>query len=203
MHGEPAPVLHGHGLSGNGYDLARYLALPDVGYPRSGGRIHGLALWLPPGCNAVTRNRARDSAFAVRRLTGRGLDVPARPRDNEQRPMAANPARWTRSARCWATAFPALHERRGRLDLVQVSRWCEHAGLPAAVRFRSTRSPLVRGAVDLAPVEVNRPGRPGLPYSHLKLWFAEPVVGPIAIGAGRQRGLGLCVPVDDDDGRDA
>ena len=202
MHGEPPAVLHGHGINGNGYDLARYLALPDVGYPRSRGRIHGLALWLPPGCDAVTHQRTRDSAFAVRRLTGRGLDVPVSPRDNEKRPMAANPVRWTQSSRCWATAFPALHERRGRLDLAEVSRWCEHAGLPAPVRFRSARSPLVRGAANLAPVEVNRPGRPGLPYSHVRLWFAEPVAGPIAIGAGRQRGLGLCVPVDDGDGQD-
>ena len=109
--------------------------------------------------------------------------------------MAANPARWKRLSRCWTTAFPALHERRGHLDLAKVSRWCEHAGLPAPIRFRSARSPLVRGAVDLAPVEVNRPGRP---YSHVKLWFAESVAGPMAVGAARQRGLGLCVPVDDD-----
>ena len=199
LHGEPPPVLHGHGFDGNGYDLARYLALPDAGYPRSRGRIHGLALWVPPECDTATRNRARDAAHAVRRLTGRGLDVRVSPRGPEERPMASNPARWKRSSRCWTTAFPALHERRGRLDLTEVSRWCGHAGLPAPLRFRSARSPLVRGAVDLAPVEVNRPGRPGSPYSHVKLWFVEPVAGPIAVGAGRQRGLGLCVPVEDDD----
>ena len=202
MHGQPPAVLHGHGFNGKGYELARYLALPDVGYARSRGRIHGLALWLPPECDAVVRQRARDVAFAVRRLTGRGLDMQVTPSDDRQRTMAANPDRWMRSSRCWATAFPALHERRGRLDLAELSRWCEHAGLPAPVRFRSARSPLVRGAVDLAPVEVNRPGRPGLPYSHVKLWFDGPVAGPVVIGAGRQRGLGLCVPVDDRDGRD-
>ena len=38
MHGEPPAVLHGHGINDNGYDLARFLALPDVGYPRSRGR---------------------------------------------------------------------------------------------------------------------------------------------------------------------
>ena len=198
IHGEPPAVLHGHGFNGNGYDLARFLALPDVGYSRSRGRIHGLALWLPPRCDSVTRRRTRDAIFAVRRLTGRGLDVSLTPRSDELRPRAADPARWTRASRCWVTAFPALHERRGRLELAEVSRWCEHAGLPAPERFRSARSPLVRGAVDLAPVEVNRPGRPGLPYSHIKLWFAEPVIGPVVIGAGRQRGLGLCVPVDAD-----
>ena len=202
MHGEPPAVLHGHGFNSNGYDLARFLALPDVGHPHSRGRIHGLALWLPPGCDAVLRRRARGAALSVRRLTGRGLDVSVRPWDNEQRPRSATPARWTRSARCWVTAFPALHERHRRVDLAEVSRWCKHAGLPAPVRFRSARSPLVLGAVDLAPMEVNRPGRSGLPYSHIMLWFDEPVTGPVVIGAGRQRGLGLCAPVGEADGRD-
>ena len=181
IHGEPPPVLHGHGFNEKGYEIARYLALPNVGYPRSRGQIHGLALWLPAGSDKVDRLQARDAAFSVRRLTGGGIDVPVAPRDGEPRR--------------WATAFPAIHERRDRLDLAEVSRWCRHAGLPAPIAFRSARGPLVRGAVDLAPVEVNRPGRPGLPYSHVELLFREPVSGPVVIGAGRQRGFGLCVPV--------
>ena len=196
IHGEPPAILHGHGFGGNGYDLARFLALPDVGEAHSRGRIHGLALWLPPGCDSVVRQRARDAACSIRRLTGRALSVSVRPRNNERRPRAAIPDRWRGPARYWVTAFPALHERRGRVDLAEVSRWCAHAGLPAPAQFRLARTPLVHGAVDLAPVEVNRPGRPGLPYSHLMLQFDEPVTGPVVIGAGRQRGLGLCAPVD-------
>ena len=65
MHGEPPAILHGHGFSRSEYDLARYLALPDVGYPRSRGRIHGLALWLPPGSNSMQRQRACDAAVAI------------------------------------------------------------------------------------------------------------------------------------------
>ena len=196
IHGDPPAVLHGHGFSGNGYEIARYLALPDVGFQRSRGRIHGLALWMPPGSDTLTRRRVRDAAFAVRRLTGRGVDASVEPRDNQEQPVAANPSRWTRSSCRWATAFPAIHERRGTLDLAEVSRWCRHAGLPAPVAFRAARTPLVPGAVDLAPVEVNRPGRAGLPYSHVELRFAEPVRGLVVIGGGRQRGFGLCVPVD-------
>ena len=202
VHGEPPPVLHGHGFGGSGYELARFLALADVGYPRSRGRIHGLALWMPPGCDAKVRHQARDAAFAVRRLTGRGVAVSVMPWQGEDRPFAASPARWNRRSRCWVTAFPAIHERRSVLDLEEVSRWCAHAGLPAPTRFRSARSPLARGAVDLAPVEVNRPGRAGLPYSHVQLWFEEAVAGPVVIGSGRQRGFGLCVPADDADDQD-
>ena len=196
IHGEPPPVLHGHGFSTKGYEIARYLALPDVGYRWSRGRIHGLALWMPPGCDAVERRKACDAAFAISRLTGRSVDVSVEPRDDiEDRTVAARPDRWRRASRCWATAVPAIHERRRALDLTEVARWCRHAGLPEPVAFRSARTPLVAGAVDLAPVEVNRPGRPALPYSHIELLFEEPVEGPVVIGSGRQRGFGLCVPV--------
>ena len=197
IHGEPPPVLHGHGFSTKGYEIARYLALPDVGSRWSRGRIHGLALWMPPGCDAVVRRTARDAAFAISRLTGHGVDVSVVPRDDEKRPFAANPARWEKQSRRWATAVPAIHERRRAVDLAEVVRWCRHAGLPEPVAFRSARTPLAAGALDLAPVEVNRAGRPALPYSHVELLFAEPIEGPVVIGSGRQRGFGLCVPVHD------
>ena len=197
LHGEPPDVLHGHGFNGGGYDIARYLALPDVGHRWSRGRIHGLALWMPPGCDVTARRMARDAAFAVTRLVGDGVDVLVTPRDDEARPFAAHPDRWLRKSRAWVTAFPAIHERRRTLDLAEVIRWCLHAGLPEPVAFRATRAPLVAGGIDLAPVEVNRRGRPALPYSHVELRFAEAVPGPVVIGSGRQRGFGLCIPVDD------
>ena len=196
LHGTPSAVLHGHGFNEKGYEIARYLALPDVGYERSRGRVHGLALWLPPGCEATAHRMARDAAVAIRRLTGRGVDVAVAPLDDEPRPFAAHPDRWLRPSFGWATAVPAIHERRRRLDLAEAARWCEHEGLPPPVAFRSARAPLTPGAIDLAPVEVNRPGRPALPYSHLELWFDHAIPGPVVVGAGRQRGFGLCVPLD-------
>ncbi|MCY3932703.1 MAG: type I-U CRISPR-associated protein Csb2 [Acidobacteria bacterium] len=196
LFGEPPPVLHGHGLGRSGYDLARFLALPDVGYRWSRGRIHGLALWLPPASAPVESARARDAAWSLRRLAGQGINVSVVRWDSLDRLVAANPKRWRRGSAGWATAFPAVHERRGPVGLEEVARWCRHAGLPSPVAVRLARTPFVPGAVDLAPVEVNRPGRPKLPYSHVEICFAEPVRGPVVIGAGRQRGLGLCVQVD-------
>ena len=175
IHGEPPAILHGHGFSESGYEIARYLALPDVGYRWSRGRIHGLALWLPPDCDFVARPRARDAAFAISRLTGRGVDVPVAPRDDEARPAHDPSGTLLRRSRGWVTAFPAIHERRRTLDLAEVVRWCRHAGLSEPVAFRSARTPLVPGALDLAPVEVNRPGRPARPYSHVELRFAQAV----------------------------
>ena len=197
MHGEPPSILHGHGFEGSGYDLARYLALPDTGFPRSRGRIHGLALWLPPGSDRVQRQKARDAAVAIDALVGPGIEASVEPRGDEERPWAANPRRWRGPSATWVTAFPVIHERRGVPGLPEAARWCRHAGLPAPVAFRSCRTPLLPGAVDLAPGEVNRPERPALPYSHAEFRFSDPIVGPVVVGAGRQRGFGLCVPVDD------
>lgn len=197
MHGEPPAILHGHGFTRSGYDLARYLALPDVGYPHSRGRIHGLALWLPPGSDRVQCQKARDAAVAIDALVGRGIEVFVEPRANEERPWTVNPRRWRGPSSVWVTAFPVIHERRGVPGLSEASRWCRHAGLPEPIAFRSLRTPLLPGAVDLAPVEVNRPGRPALSYSHAEFRFAESISGPVVVGAGRQRGFGLCVPIDD------
>ena len=198
IHGEPNQLLHGHGFSERGYEIARYLALPDVGYRWSRGLIRGLALWLPPGSDSTVRRRACDAALATRHLSGYGVDVRVTQAGDEPRRIAATERqRWCRPSLRWATAFPAIHERRRALDLQEVAQWCRHAGLPEPVDFRSARSPLVPGAIDLAPVEVNRPGRPKLPYSHVEVRFAQPVPGPVVIGSGRQRGFGLCVQVED------
>ena len=196
LHGEPPAILHGHGVGGTGYEIARYLALPDIGFRWSRGRIHGLALWLPEGCDSKVRSMCRDAAFNIRRLTGRGIDVAVARREDEDHPVAAHPRRWCQPSRSWATAIPAIHERRLPLDLAEVSRWCRHAGLPDPIAFRSARTPLVQGALDLAPVEVNRPNRPALPYSHVELLFGRAIPGPVVVGSGRQRGFGLCVPTE-------
>ena len=196
IHGTPPAELHGHGYTGTGYDIARYLALPDVGYARSRGRIHGLALWLPPATDAMVRQTASDAARSIRNLKGDGIDVDISPHDGEARPFAANPDRWLRSSRTWITAVPAIHERWRSLDLEEVTRWCKHAGIPDPTAFRAAHVPLVPGALDLAPVEVNRPDRPPMPYSHIELRFEQSVPGPVVVGSGRQRGFGLCVPTD-------
>lgn len=193
-HGDPPDLLHGHGFDRPGYELARFLALPDVGHSRSRGRIHGLALWLPPG-EPTVEGWCRDALQNVT-LYGAGFSVGLTPWAGEDRPWAANPKRWRGPARRWATVFPALHERRVRqLELTEVARWCAHAGLPEPSSFRASRSPLIPGGVDLRPAEVNRPGREPRPFSHVELIFDRPVDGPVVIGAGRQRGLGLCAPL--------
>ncbi|MCY4205017.1 MAG: type I-U CRISPR-associated protein Csb2 [Bacteroidetes bacterium] len=199
LFGEPPRILHGHGFRGKGYEIARYVALSDVGYPRSRGRIHGLALWVPPKSSPTECARSRNAVFAVKQLTGESINVSVQPHIEphraKDRPVATNSWRWKGPSREWVTAFPAIHERRGTVDLNEIALWCHHAGLPEPIEVRFSRTPLVKGAVDLAPVEVNRTNRPALPYSHIWMRFAQPICGPVMIGSGRQRGFGLCVPI--------
>ena len=192
---EIAPELHGHGFDGGGYELARFLCLPDVGHAHARGRIHGVALWLPESCDDATVRRARDAVHGISDLYGSGFRASAEVWNGQSRPKAAAPARWARPARRWATAFPAVHERHVALTLEEVCRWCDHAGVPRPVAFRASRSPFLSGAISLEPSEVHRQGRPSRPFSHVELRFDEPVAGPVVLGSGRQRGLGLCFPV--------
>jgi len=194
LFGEPPKVLHGHGYHGKGYETARYLALSDVGYKRSRGRIHGIALWMPPTSTSVERTRSRDATFAVRQLKSKFINVQVEPHKDGERPIAANSWRWQGPSKEWVTAFPVIHERHHPVDLNEACRWCYHAGLPKPVEVQSSRTPLVKGGVDLAPTEVNRHNRPVLPYSHIWIRFAQEIYGPIVLGSGRQRGFGLCIP---------
>ena len=205
LYGDPLPrELHGHGFEGTGFEIARYLALPDAGFDHSDGGIHGAVVWLPRGSEASTVERARAAARSIDALQTPSLSVGVAPWDGELRPVAATPRRWRQPSVAWATAVPAIHERFGRLSLSELQRWCQHAGLPEPVWFRSARVPLVPGALTLHPSEVQRqapsPTEPAKPYSHIALRFAEAVRGPVVIGGGRSRGFGLCVPIDDQPG---
>lgn len=238
IYGKESPkILHGHGFERQGYELARFLALPDVGHKYSRGRIHGLALWLPPGVDRQFEHQIRDAAKSIRRLVakrinvqrdtgkpdkstkhlvGKGINVrvaivSGRRNSRNNVPWAATPERWKgqlklkkpaerwvlEPAKRWVTATPAIHERYGPLNLSEISRWCDHAGLPEPIQYRSSRSPLLRGGLKLSMTEVTRPGRLSRPFSHVEIYFDKPIYGPVVIGAGRQRGFGLCVPVDD------
>ena len=202
LYGGPLPrELHGHGFEGTGFEIARYLALPNVGFDHSDGRIHGAALWLPRSSESGTVERARAAVRSIDALQTPSISVGVAPWDGERSPAAATPRRWRQRSRTWATAVPAIHERFGRLSLPEVRRWCEHAGLPEPEWFRSARVPLVPGALTLHPSEVerqiSRSPQPAKPFTHIALRFAEAVRGPVVIGGGRSRGFGLCVPIND------
>lgn len=161
-------------------------------------------------------NDARDSSEAppiVLRLGDAGILELQRIAWGEDRRATLRPSTWTRSSRRWASATPvALDRNPGDLlhaDDVKrrqafeeatrtVSDAVERIGLPRPVEIDVVRSCVVNGAAKPRayprfPIDTKRPQRV---LVHVRLVFAEPVRGPIIIGAGRYHGLGLCLPVD-------
>lgn len=191
------PVLLGHGFTGTGYHHVHWLVLPDAGRRYARGRLHGAAVWFPPGTPAgVVAGVRRALGHLSELVTATGRSTLVRLYDGAARPLAASPRWWSGPARRWATVLPVVHERWGKLDIEQVRLWCRHAGLPDPDAFRSAPVPFVEGALTLRPEEVHRAGRERRPYSHLLLEFDTPVTGPVAIGRSRQFGMGLLLPID-------
>lgn len=192
-------VLHGHGVSeGSGYDHACFVALADCGHRHARGRLYGAAVILPAGTPAKIVEGVRTALFHLRTLVlPGGRVVTVSPHGGETRPWAANPARWTKASQRWVSVTPVVHERRQRYgpDLDEVTRWCVHAGLPAPASFQVSPVPLSEGTLVLRPDEVFHSKASRRPYSHLKVVFAEPVVGPVVLGRMRHLGIGLMAPV--------
>lgn len=193
-------VLHGHRAEGErGYQLAQWLVLPDVGHRHASGRLHGAAIMLPRVDSEVGEG-VRYAVHHLRELVVPGLPgVRVRPHGDEPRPIAARPSRWTGPSRRWQSVFPVIHERRRRHGptLDDAAAWCQHAGVPAPARARFSPTPFLPGTPSLAPGEVFR-DRPSArrPYSYLELEFDREIAGPVALGRGRQFGMGLMAPLD-------
>lgn len=188
------PLIHGHQTGEAPYELARFLALPEVGHAHSTGRIRGAAVWLPPDTPVDVRADVDVALNRIRRLRlpgGQGVGIERF--DGVPQPAAVSPLRWTQVGRIWGSVFPVVFERypKGVPSLTEIGRWCAHVGLPTPIAARVSEGPVVPGAVALSPVEAFRPGKARMPYAHMVLEFAEPVAGPLVLGKGRHLGLGL------------
>lgn len=126
-------------------------------------------------------------------------------------------ARWTEPSHRWITATPIALGRnpgdlrardaddskaaRKRLDAFEqaeadVRRACAHVGLPDPLTVVVSRGPLLDGTMP-----AHRYGPPAIGgrskvLVHADVVFAEPVAGPVVLGAGRFRGFGLLAPMD-------
>jgi CRISPR-associated protein Csb2 len=122
------------------------------------------------------------------------------------------PLTWCRSARRWVTATPiALDHNPGDLGSRDPGRLaraigeaqeairasCAHIGLPRPVGVTILPSAPLPGSAkarDFPPYPGSN-GRLQRVLTHAAIDFAEPVIGPVLLGAGRYVGLGLMRPV--------
>jgi CRISPR-associated protein Csb2 len=114
-------------------------------------------------------------------------------------------------ARCWASLTPVSFDRHpkvragcgpatGLREMVRHS--CAAIGLPEPSRTMLSGPSFHRGfpAAGIFPLLVRNDGRPRQ-QAHVWLEFAEPVVGPVLLGAGRYRGYGVCAVAEEVVGR--
>lgn len=130
-------------------------------------------------------------------------------------PHTLRASTWCRGSRRWVTATPVALDRnpgdlrsRDRRRLEQavaeaedvVRSACQYVGLPSPSMVAILPSVPLAGvakARDFPPFPGGG-GRVQRVLVHLAIEFAEPVIGPVLLGAGRYVGLGLLRPVDHD-----
>ena len=176
----------------------------NVGWRHSDGALFGLAAVMPSG-TSDTSPEAKMLDRAVAQLVDTdayiglrgGFRMSLEPADGR---LSLQASRYTRASRNWATATPIAidrHARRGRDPGPGIADSVERLGLPRPSSVRVSRGGMMHG-VSHAAKWVRHAGRGGL--WHASIGFDQAVRGPVIIGAGRYRGLGLCLPAEEDAG---
>jgi CRISPR-associated protein Csb2 len=221
--------LSGHRPDGGPTDRPHvaFVALPFVGHEHADGSVQGCAIVMPRGLAATEREallrliaawerqRAIDSESSVE-LAGGTLPPVYLKRIELSAKISLRPRTWCRPARRFVTATPiALDRNPGNLRSNQhgtahkaaveaqqsVAGACERIGLPRPISVEVSLAPLLPGAQpvrEFLPWPA-KPGRLVRVRVHAEIRFAEPVHGPVLLGAGRFFGLGLCLPMSEEE----
>ncbi len=184
--------------------------LANVAHRHGDGTVMGLAMVLPRSIATCDRG-AVFNAFCIdfanggirrHRLTlGRAGACELVLDDGEKCPWNLQPKVWCAVSSTWATVTPIVLDRyRKRADgpgfeAGIIATAVERIGLPrpVAVDIRPTSPHVGAPSGSLYPCLVRRGGEKRQ-HVHAVLQFAEPVKGPLLLGAGRYCGYGLLRP---------
>ena len=213
---QPPPEWFSGHDSGGGPTTAPHLAtapLPFVDAENADGRIMGLALVLPRAlaprdAGSVLDPMMLDAETGLPRehrlFDGEWLECALELETRERPPINLQPHLWTAPSRTWASVTPVVLNRhfdgadRWERSAESIKDACEHIGLPRPLEVLLHPVSLVEGvphARDFPNMKRKRDGGRQR-HTHAVVVFAEPVAGPVLIGAGRFRGYGLCRPMD-------
>ena len=181
-----------------------FVALPDVGHRHATGSLLGVCAVLPralqdPARDLLVRTLGHICELRISHDVLWHIE-PAR--IDAQLPVSNGllAETWTRPARRYATATPIefdryLDDRLGEEAEQVIATSVLRIGLPRPVRVSLSPVSALVGGGHIG--DVRRVGsRPQRPLIHAILDFGEPVRGPVILGSGRYRGLGLCRPFD-------
>lgn len=183
--------------------------LINAGHAHADGRLMGVAIVLPRELSAgvaaaALKSWLLDDEGLPRSLPvfdGAWFDARAELDEREVLPQTLMPETWVRESTTWESVTPVVMDRHPRgsdpwASLADsVKRSCEYIGLPRPLSVELARSPFVAGPArsDHFP-QLRRQDGTAMMHLHARVVFAEPVAGPVILGAGRYRGYGLCRP---------
>ena len=210
-------LLSGHESDGTPTSHPHISIIPfaDVGWAHSQGRLMGLGLVWPRSVEKSQRGAAL--MVLAKFLEGETADVPLLhfgrdgswsiklDPDSERASLSFN--RYAEVARRWGTVLPVVLDRHPKdkpgehlVDIVVQA--CLNIGFPKTaidgIEIEFFKYAPVHGAPSARAVRnalaEDSPYR-NRPIAHLVVTFPQPVQGPVILGAGRFRGLGLCLPL--------
>jgi CRISPR-associated protein Csb2 len=198
--GEAGPVpeaLHGHGKNGH----CAIAALPFTCHKHADGHLVGFSIVVQRAMAPSDRVAVLKACSSLRTVH---LPAPLAPWTVElirepTREKTLQQATWTKASKNWSSVTPVLLDRfpkkKGPGVEEILATACSNVGLP---KPRITHG-LYSNLPGVSPVPQFRLQRKGETQPrwgvHATLQFDELVTGPILLGAGRFRGLGLMAPI--------
>jgi CRISPR-associated protein Csb2 len=213
-------LLSGHDTEGRVTREPHVAIVPlaDVGWNYSQGRLMGLALVWPRAIADADRRVALrvivaflsggDRTFGLLHFGRQGSwSLGLEP---ESTRASLRFARYVRASRRWGTVLPAALDRHpkdkpGEELASIITNACVNIGLPKTavdgLDIEVYKHATIRGAPSAIEIRSALPQDSSYrakPLVHLVLNFPKPVRGPLILGAGRFRGLGLCLPLEEE-----
>lgn len=202
-------VISGHDASGQPTKKPHLaiIPLPDAGHRYADGHIMGFALLLPDDIDPQSLEAFEDAIYDFSELKlGRYGEwkIERINADQTQVPKALRLTTYTQKSAIWASVTPVIfghHPKKSQVGPGKnggkvFAELCKMIGLPEPAEARIGPISIFSGVPKAS--EFERPGKSqinGKLSAHVWLRFAEPVRGPVLIGAGRFLGFGLCRPV--------
>ena len=205
----PVPeVISGHTSDGRQSETPHLAVTPlsDVGHRHADGHIMGFALWTPSNVTVEILEMLEDAlaqfdsltlgtygVWSIRQLTADATGRAA---------AALRLVTYTRSHHIWASVTPVVFGKFPKKSQVGPGKdggkvfaeLCEMIGLPKPIETRLGPVSAFYGAPKASECVPSERFSNRL-RAHVVIRFAEPVEGPVLIGAGRYAGFGLCRPL--------
>ncbi len=216
---ETLAAISGHQADGSPATTPHlaYLPLPFVGNPgtssgdrHADGHLLGFGLALPRGLPRAVADGIYDALLYACKVNpdilelkaGAGGAIYLTIEERPAPPLALRAATWCAQSPLWATVTPIVLDRfpSGRAEdrdaaaAATIAEACVRQGLPRPRDIAILAAPAFVGAPlarEFPPLLRKSDGARRW-MVHAAITFAQPVGGPLILGAGRYRGYGLC-----------